>query len=112
MNPVGATGRAAFSPNPSANLVSVESCFFDVCFATEKVKRFFIALAISQAHVFLFPCAADVANRTVRERRGRMIKVAVCGLGRTGSEVIRAIRDSDRFSLTAAFCRPGSEKAG
>ena len=41
-----------------------------------------------------------------------MIKVAVCGLGRTGSEVIRAIRDSDRFSLTAAFCRPGSEKAG
>ena len=40
-----------------------------------------------------------------------MIKVAVCGLGRTGSEVIRAIRDSDRFSLTAAFCRPGSEKA-
>ena len=41
-----------------------------------------------------------------------MIKVAVCGIGRTGSEVIRTIRSSDRFSLVAAFCRPGSEKAG
>ena len=41
-----------------------------------------------------------------------MIKVAVCGVGRTGMEVIRTIRGSERFSLAAAFCRPGSEKAG
>ena len=41
-----------------------------------------------------------------------MIKVAVCGIGRTGSEVIRAILKNDRFSLAAAFCREGSEKAG
>ncbi|MEA4869358.1 MAG: 4-hydroxy-tetrahydrodipicolinate reductase [Christensenella sp.] len=41
-----------------------------------------------------------------------MIRAAVCGVGRTGSEVLRAIQDSDRFLLTAAFCRPGSEKAG
>ena len=41
-----------------------------------------------------------------------MIKVAVCGIGRTGSEVIRAVLKNDRFSLAAAFCRPGSEKAG
>lgn len=41
-----------------------------------------------------------------------MIKVAVCGIGRTGSEVIRAILKNERFSLAAAFCRPESEKAG
>ena len=41
-----------------------------------------------------------------------MIKVAVCGIGRTGMEVIRTIRGSERFSLAAAFCRPDSEKAG
>ena len=41
-----------------------------------------------------------------------MIQVAVCGVGRTGSEVLRAVLDSNRFHLTAAFCRPGSEKAG
>ena len=41
-----------------------------------------------------------------------MIQVAVCGVGRTGSEVLRAVLDSDRFQLTAAFCRAGSEKAG
>ncbi len=41
-----------------------------------------------------------------------MIKVAVCGVGRTGSELLRAIQESDRFLLTAAFCSPGSDKAG
>ncbi len=41
-----------------------------------------------------------------------MIQVAVCGVGRTGSEVLRAVLDSDRTQLTAAFCRAGSEKAG
>ena len=41
-----------------------------------------------------------------------MIKVAVCGVGRTGAEVIRTIRASEQFTLAAAFCRPGSEKAG
>jgi len=41
-----------------------------------------------------------------------MIQVAVCGVGRTGAEVIRAVRASEQFTLAAAFCRPGSEKAG
>lgn len=41
-----------------------------------------------------------------------MIQVAVCGVGRTGSEVLRALLESDCFHLTAAFCRAGSEKAG
>ena len=41
-----------------------------------------------------------------------MIQVAVCGIGRTGSEVLRAVLDSERTQLAAAFCRPGSEKAG
>ena len=41
-----------------------------------------------------------------------MIQVAVCGVGRTGSEVLRAVLDSNCFHLTAAFCRPSSEKAG
>ena len=41
-----------------------------------------------------------------------MIQVAVCGVGRTGSEVLRALLESDRFHLTAAFCSAGSEKAG
>ncbi len=41
-----------------------------------------------------------------------MIKVAVCGVGRTGAEVLRAILNSERFTLAAAFCSPGGEKAG
>ena len=41
-----------------------------------------------------------------------MIQVAVCGIGRTGSEVLRAVLDSERTQLTAAFCSAGSEKAG
>ena len=41
-----------------------------------------------------------------------MLQVAVCGDGRTGSEVLRAVLDSNCFHLTAAFCRPSSEKAG
>ena len=41
-----------------------------------------------------------------------MIQAAVCGVGRTGSEVLRALLDSDRFHLSAAFCSPCGEKAG
>ena len=41
-----------------------------------------------------------------------MIQVAVCGVGRTGSEVLRALLDNERFHLAAAFCSAGSEKAG
>jgi 4-hydroxy-tetrahydrodipicolinate reductase len=41
-----------------------------------------------------------------------MIQVAVCGVGRTGSEVLRALFESRRYHLAAAFCSPGSEKAG
>ena len=41
-----------------------------------------------------------------------MIQVAVCGVGRTGSEVLRALLESRRYHLAAAFCSPGSEKAG
>ncbi len=41
-----------------------------------------------------------------------MIRTAVCGVGRTGKEVLRAVLDSDQFQLLAAFCSPNSEKAG
>ena len=41
-----------------------------------------------------------------------MIQVAVCGVGRTGSEVLRAVLDSEQTQLTSAFCSAGSEKAG
>ena len=41
-----------------------------------------------------------------------MIQVAVCGVGRTGSEVLRALLDHERFHLSAAFCSVGSDKAG
>jgi 4-hydroxy-tetrahydrodipicolinate reductase len=41
-----------------------------------------------------------------------MIQAAVCGVGRTGSEVLRALLDSERFHLFAAFCSPCGEKAG
>ncbi len=41
-----------------------------------------------------------------------MINVAVCGIGRAGSEVVKEIRASDQLKLTAAFCRVNSEKAG
>ncbi len=40
-----------------------------------------------------------------------MIRTAVCGVGRTGSEVHRAILDSNHFQLTAAFCRQTVKKA-
>jgi 4-hydroxy-tetrahydrodipicolinate reductase len=41
-----------------------------------------------------------------------MIQVAVCGVGRTGSEVLRALLESKHFHLVAAFCSAESEKAG
>ncbi len=41
-----------------------------------------------------------------------MMQVAVCGVGRTGSEVLRAVLDSGQTQLTCAFCSAGSEKAG
>ncbi len=40
------------------------------------------------------------------------MKVALCGLGRAGKEVIRALIDHDDIRITSAFCRNGSEKAG
>jgi 4-hydroxy-tetrahydrodipicolinate reductase len=41
-----------------------------------------------------------------------MINTAVCGIGRTGGEVIRELLKSDHFRLSAAFCSPNSQKAG
>lgn len=41
-----------------------------------------------------------------------MINIAVCGIGRTGGEVIRALAKSDRFRLAAAFCSNRSDKIG
>jgi len=41
-----------------------------------------------------------------------MINVAVCGVGRTGGEVIRELLKNERFRLSSAFCRPNSPKAG
>ena len=41
-----------------------------------------------------------------------MINVAVCGIGRAGSEVVREIKANKQMKLAAAFCRVNSEKAG
>ncbi|MEL7608338.1 MAG: 4-hydroxy-tetrahydrodipicolinate reductase [Bacillota bacterium] len=41
-----------------------------------------------------------------------MIHVAVCGTGRASMELIRAIKENEDFEAVAAFCRPGSLKAG
>lgn len=41
-----------------------------------------------------------------------MYNIAICGVGRAGLEVIRALRDSRKFKIVAAFCRDRSEKAG
>lgn len=41
-----------------------------------------------------------------------MINVAVCGIGRAGSEVIRELLDSKEFRFAAAFCSEDSVKAG
>lgn len=41
-----------------------------------------------------------------------MIHIAVCGIGRSGSEIIRALLDSERYQIDIAFCRDQSEKAG
>lgn len=41
-----------------------------------------------------------------------MLHLAVCGIGRSGSEIIRALLDNERFKVDVAFCRDHSEKAG
>lgn len=41
-----------------------------------------------------------------------MMNIALCGIGRAGVEVIKTIRNSGKFNITAAFCRANSEKAG
>ena len=41
-----------------------------------------------------------------------MIHVAVCGTGRASMELIKAIKEHTGFEAVAAFCRPGSSKAG
>ena len=41
-----------------------------------------------------------------------MINIAVNGIGRTGSEVIREVLKNDRYHLAAAFCSENSAKAG
>jgi|AGTN01.1.fsa_nt_gi dihydrodipicolinate reductase len=41
-----------------------------------------------------------------------MLNIAICGVGRAGLEVVRALRDSRKFKIVAAFCREQSEKAG
>lgn len=41
-----------------------------------------------------------------------MIKIALCGIGRAGMEVIRTVRESNKFKIVAAFCRTGSDKRG
>jgi 4-hydroxy-tetrahydrodipicolinate reductase len=90
--------------------------FFNVYFPSEKPNCFFLRLQFLRAHVFLQETARVriLPTQTLRLKKGevRMIKVAVCGVGRTGSELLRAIHDSEQFLLTAAFCRPGGEKAG
>ncbi len=41
-----------------------------------------------------------------------MFNIAICGVGRAGLEVVRALRESRKFNIVAAFCRDGSDKAG
>jgi 4-hydroxy-tetrahydrodipicolinate reductase len=41
-----------------------------------------------------------------------MIKIALCGIGRAGAELIRTIRDTNNFKVVAAFCKKGSKKRG
>ena len=40
------------------------------------------------------------------------MNVALCGIGRAGVEVIKMIRNSGKFNISAAFCRANSEKSG
>ena len=41
-----------------------------------------------------------------------MIRVCLIGLGKTGSEVAKALLEQDGIKLVAAVCRPGGEKMG
>lgn len=41
-----------------------------------------------------------------------MLHLAVCGVGRSGSEIIRSLIDNERYSVDTVFCRDHSEKAG
>lgn len=41
-----------------------------------------------------------------------MIHLAICGIGRSGGEIIRALLDNERYEIDIAFCRDHSEKAG
>jgi 4-hydroxy-tetrahydrodipicolinate reductase len=41
-----------------------------------------------------------------------MIRICLIGLGKTGSEVARALLEQEDFRLVAAVCRPGSPKEG
>lgn len=40
------------------------------------------------------------------------MNVALCGIGRAGAEVIKTMRNSAKYNITAAFCRANSEKKG
>jgi 4-hydroxy-tetrahydrodipicolinate reductase len=87
--------------------------FFNVCFLFRKTNCSFLRLLFSRAHVFLRirPRVATLPNRP-QKGEIRMIRIAVCGVGRTGAEVLRAVLGSGRFTLAAAFCSPNGEKAG
>jgi 4-hydroxy-tetrahydrodipicolinate reductase len=49
-----------------------------------------------------------------KSAKGRCIMIRVCliGLGKTGSEVAKALLEQDGIKLVAAVCRPGGEKMG
>jgi len=40
------------------------------------------------------------------------MKIAICGLGRAGKELLRTICDEEDISVVGAFCRLNSDKAG
>jgi len=41
-----------------------------------------------------------------------MLNVALCGLGRAGTELVRTIAERNDMEITAAFCRVNSERRG
>jgi 4-hydroxy-tetrahydrodipicolinate reductase len=40
------------------------------------------------------------------------MKIAICGLGRAGKELLRTVCDEEDISVVCAFCRMNSDKAG
>jgi len=90
--------------------------FFHVFYFPWKIDLFISCACEQSAGACFFARSSEHRGQHPQrdQQKGdvRMIQAAVCGVGRTGSEVLRALIDSERFHLTAAFCSPCGEKAG